>query len=221
MKTYELGGGGSTFLKSLLKRGDRLARALDGELFSEGRLFTFLPDLADPEKVSLTEGGLSGFISDWNPDWPIEQIIADDLREPNRFFVMELDTIPREAAIRLYAGKTFQFFVSRPCLHTFADVQGEPAQEEGVGVYGYVNHANEDMENVRDLIVDHRAFGAIGVLSSAASLPSGGSESDPAIFPELAANARYVLGTAYDDFGWIVWARNDLPESFRIEGNIF
>jgi hypothetical protein len=187
MKTYELGAVGLAFLESLLDRGDQVAEAVRSEKLAQGRMFTFMPDSADPKKVSLIEGSRE-FCSDDNSNLPIKLIIAEHLQGSNKVFVMELDSTTREAAFRLYAGKTFQFFISAAHYHTFVNGEGQAAQEELVGVYGYVRRPDEDFENVQDLILYRRAFGAIGILSCAAELPSNGGVCDPAILTEVAAN---------------------------------
>ncbi len=191
--------------------------------FPKAGLYTFLPDLADPKKVSLIEGGFSGFVSVENLDGPIELLISEHLKTQENIFLMEVDSTTREAASRLYFDKPFSFFVSAPSTHTFYDAARRPTEERGVGVYGYVREVDEEMGNVKKLILDCRPFGAIGVLSSVPTtgLPPDGEDCDPRVFKELAASTQYILGTAYDDEGWIIWAREHLPENFKVEGKIF
>jgi hypothetical protein len=223
LKTYELGEAGFSYLDLLLRRGDHLAYALLRESLANGELITYIPDAIDPNSLSLQDGGLSKTPSDEDIGVPLRGLIARHMLCFQSVFVVELNSLEDPATIRkLYSGYGFRWFTFAPSYHRTISSEGKQIANL-LGVYGVLAQGDSNEARIRELIGERRPFAAVGVLSFLATdaLPTNGEECGSELFAQLAANAQYILGTAYDDEGWIVWARNRFTESSRIDGKIF
>lgn len=210
----ELGEEGIQYLRALLGSGDHLAEALSHLPLTEGKVWTYLPEGTNANEVSLDWGSPRISSSAESSGKPIVDLITRHLSDNNALFVLELDSLPAECVAGIFEERPILYFTANPNRRMLVgdrDIQ----LPDVVGVYGYIRAGGVTRKDVSSLLMDRRPFGSAGALTTTGEEmhPLKGEEiSDLTIFDKIAARTRYILGTAYDDEGWIIWGRNRLPE---------
>jgi hypothetical protein len=202
--TTDLGEDGIEYLRALFKSGAHLAKALANKRVESGHVWTWLPQGQTQKTVNLFTGWPAPENPE-NPGKPMIELILRYLRKPNSLVVWELGQFSHTVADVFDAEAVKYFTAVESNEHELQT--GESPAPNVVQVYGYVDGAEATKERIQQLLSDRKPFGSLGVLSTIRGEPLCNREAyDPQIFVQIAAETQFILNSAFDDEGWVVWA---------------